>query len=119
MIVRLAYHDSRVRTCQYHYDSPPPGSPALGEVTDSRDMGCAVCDATRRAEHLLEEGLHVAPRDQGQAVVVARNIEEQKVLILDRADMSLRIRLHGCDVWATADRGDLHPAHQRLLEALC
>lgn len=56
--------------------------------------------------------------EQGQAVVVARNIEEQKVLILDRADMSFRIRLHGCDVWATADRGDLHPAHQRLLEAL-
>lgn len=118
MIARMTYDDKKIRLCTRHYEDPPHGLGALGEMTDPRDMGCAVCDATRRAEHLLEEGLHVAPRDQGQAVVVARNIEEQKVLILDRADMSLRIRLHGCDVWATADRGDLHPAHQRLLEAL-
>lgn len=43
MIVREAYRDRVVRVCQRHYDSPPPGAPALGPVEDARDSGCAFC----------------------------------------------------------------------------
>ena len=68
MKVKFAYLDRTINICGDHYDSPPAGLPALGQVEDCRERGCIICRPpehdTRKRDAAIWESIKddVSPR---------------------------------------------------------